>query len=103
MKTQFKSIIHTMKYSLACILICSLVLVSCEPNKGRMDTESNKDFPGEDNSSTSDPNDPSSNPAEVRADSTPAAHPDLDDNPIMDEGMSTDSAWESESNKRQRK
>lgn len=103
MKTQFNSIFYKMKYSLACILVCSLVLASCEPNKGRMDTESNKDFPGEDNLPTSDPNDSTPNPAEVRADSTPAAHPDLDDNPIMDKGMSTDSAWESESNKRQRK
>jgi hypothetical protein len=89
------------KFAGIIIVSLALIITSCEPNQGRHDTESNQNFPGEDNLPTSDPNDSTSVPGEVRKDSTPAAHPDLDDNPIIDKGMSTDSAWNKNNNKRQ--
>lgn len=95
-------IISIFKNSLAIFtLSVAFLTTSCEPNQGRHDTQSNQDFPGEDNLPTSDPNDSTTVPGEVRRDSTPASNADLDDNPIIDKGMSTDSAWKNnEDNKR---
>lgn len=74
-----------------------LAFTSCEPGPGRMNTESNQDFENETNLPVTEPTDANANPAEVRADSTPAAdNPDLDDNPIIDKGMSSDSAFKSD-------
>lgn len=90
----------TKNFAGALFLSLTLLITSCEPNQGRHDTESNQDFAGEDNLPTSDPNDSTSVPGEVRKDSTPASNADLDDNPIIDKGMSTDSAWDNSSKKR---
>jgi hypothetical protein len=82
------------------VLSLALLTAACEPNQGRHDTESNQDFAGEDNLPTADPNDSTTVPGEVRRDSTPASNADLDDNPIIDKGMSTDSAWNNDNKKR---
>lgn len=83
-------------------LSIAMVLTSCEPGPGRMDTTSDQDFADENNLPVTEPTDASANPAGVRADSTPAAdNPDLDNNPIIDKGMSTDSAFKSEQQNKQ--
>lgn len=71
-----------------------LGFTSCDPGPGRMDTRSDQDFESENNLPVTEPTDTSANPAGIRDDSTPAAdNPDLDNNPIIDKGMSTDSAF----------
>jgi hypothetical protein len=70
-------------------LVASLSITSCG---GRdYDTQSNQNFDNEESLPQSNTGETTA-PAGVRADSTPAANPDLDDNPVIDKGMSTDSA-----------
>lgn len=103
MNMHIRQITSLFKHSIAIFTLgVALITTACEPNQGRHDTQSNQDFAGEDNLPTSDPNDSTVVQGEVRKDSTPASNADLDDNPIIDKGMSTDSAWENNDNKRRK-
>lgn len=86
-------------YSVAVLTFCTgLSLSSCGGNSDTYDTQSNQNFDDEENLPTSTTGD-TTNPAGIRDDSTPAAHPDLDDNPIIDKGMSADSAMRQQESK----
>jgi hypothetical protein len=103
MEMHLNKIYNFLKSSVGILALSIAVLTtSCEPNQSRNDTESNQDFAGEDNLPTSDPNDSTNVPGEVRKDSTPASNADLDDNPIIDKGVSTDSAWNNDDKKRRK-
>jgi hypothetical protein len=94
MKTN-KSVKNSILSWMGMFSICLVLgFTSCEPGPGRMDTESNQNFEGEENLPVTEPTDANANPAEVRADSTPGAdNPDLDNNPVIDKGVSSDSAF----------
>lgn len=75
-------------------LLASLSVTSCG---GRdYDTQSDKNFDNEETLPQSNNGDTTA-PIGVRADSTPAANPDLDNNPVIDKGVSTDSAMRANS------
>lgn len=77
-------------YAIAGIMLfAGLSVTSCG---GRdYDTQSDQNFSNEEALTQSNTGD-TTDPAGIREDSTPAAHPDLDDNPVIDKGMSSDSA-----------
>ncbi len=94
-----KKIKHRIVYGIALLTFCTgLTLSSCDGNSDTYDTQSNQNFENEENLPTSTTGD-TTNPAGIRDDSTPAAHPDLDDNPIIDKGMSADSAMRQQGSK----
>lgn len=95
MKRTLEKIKSTFIYAIAFItLFASLSMTSCG---GRdYDTQSDKNFDNEETLPQSNNGDTTA-PIGVRADSTPAANPDLDNNPVIDKGVSTDSAMREES------
>lgn len=87
-----KKIKNLIVYAVAILTFSTgVTLTSCDGNSDTYNTQSNQNFDDEENLPETATGD-STNPAGIRDDSTPAAHPDLDDNPIIDKGMSTDSA-----------
>jgi hypothetical protein len=86
-------------YSMVLITLgTSLSVTSCG---GRdMDTQSDRNFDNEETLPQTNSGDTTA-PVGIRADSTPAAHPDQDDNPVIDKGMSTDSAMRAERERKQ--
>ncbi|MDO1447583.1 hypothetical protein Q0590_15040 [Rhodocytophaga aerolata] len=99
MKRSLEKIKSAFIYNAAFLaLIASLSITSCG---GRdYDTQSDKNFDNEATLPQSN-NEDTTAPIGVRADSTPAANPDLDNNPVIDKGMSTDSAMRASSKTKQ--
>ncbi len=94
-----KKIKNWIVYATVIFSLCTgLTLSSCDGNSDTYDTQSNQNFDSEETLPTSTTGD-TTNPAGIRDDSTPAAHPDLDDNPIIDKGMSADSAMRQQGSK----
>jgi hypothetical protein len=99
METILKKIKHTLVYGMALFTLCaSISLTSCDERP--YNTQSDQNFDNEENLPQQATGD-TTNPAGIREDSTPAAHPDQDANPIIDKGMSTDSAMREERKRRQ--
>lgn len=97
-----KPIVNTIKTSLVygIVLITLGSSVSMTSCGGRdYNTQSDQNFENEENLPQSNTGDTTTS-AGVRADSTPAAHPDQDNNPVIDKGMSTDSAMKAEREKK---
>lgn len=94
MNMLFKNIKTSFVYGMVLLTLGSgLSMTSCG---GRdYDTQSDQNFDGEETLPQSNTGDTTA-PVGIREDSTPAAHPDLDDNPVIDKGMSTDSAMRAE-------
>ena len=100
----FRNRLNSFVKRVAAILALSIFLLTtaCESNQGRHDTENNQDSAGEDNLSTSDPDDSTAVLGQVRRDSTPASNTNADDTPIVDKGVSTDSAQDNDDQKRRK-
>jgi hypothetical protein len=94
MKMIIKKIKSTLVYGMVLLTLgTGLSMTSCG---GRdYDTQSDQNFDNEETLPQTNTGETTA-PVGSRADSTPAANPDLDNNPVIDKGMSTDSAMRAE-------